>query len=164
MLIRLENEVYDLEISGHRYLLHQKINEIADDFEADFYDEYYEDIARVHELISSKDKSSLINGFWANGEIIFFDVEEGELLENALAAAGYEVRKSNVSKSIYAINDENIEVRISDHKRPAYEHNGSWFEHEYDSEIIAKNNTVNGKQLISAGFGKLDKNKEYLLW
>ena len=160
MEIRFENEVYNLELSGHRRLLHEAIEDYVDELE--MTDEVLEELELAHRLISNKDVKGLIDGFFVESELVFLEVKENELLEEALRAAGYEVQTSRVSRSIYAINDEGIEVRISDHKRPAVEQNGIWMDHECEKEIIVNNNIVYLKQLKENGFSKLDK-VEYLL-
>lgn len=160
MEIRFENEVYNLELNGHRRLLHEAIEEYVNGLE--ITDEILEELELAHELISNKDVKGLIDGFFVYSELVFLEVEENELLEEALKEAGYEVQTSRVSRSIYAINDEGIEVRISDHKRPAVEQNGIYMDHEYEKEIIVNNNIVYLNQLKANGFSKLDK-VEYLL-
>lgn len=160
MEIRFENEVYNLELRGHRRLLHEAIEGYVDELE--MADEVLEELELAHELISNKDIKGLVDEFFAYSELVFLEVEENEILEEALKNAGYEVQTSRVSKSIYAINDEGVEVRISDHKRPAVEQNGIWMDHEYEKEIIVNNNIVCLNQLKENGFSKLDK-VEYLL-
>mgnify|MGYP001409750122 FL=1 len=160
MEIRFENEVYNLELSGHRRLLHEAIEDYVDELE--MTDEVLEELELAHRLISNKDVKGLVDGCFVYSELVFLEVEENEILEEALRNAGYEVQTSRVSRSIYAINDEGIEVRISDHKRPAVEQNGIWMDHEYEKEIIVNNNIVYLNQLKENGFSKLDK-VEYLL-
>ena len=59
-------------------------------------------------------------------------------IEKLLKENNIEYEKSNRSESIYFKHD-NKEYRFSTHKRPSYEHNGVWHEHDYDNEIICKN-------------------------
>src|SRR5690625_468110 len=160
MEIRFENEVYNLELIGHRRILHEATEDYVD--ELAMTDEVLEELELAHRLISNKDMKGLVDGCFAYSELVFLEVEENEILEEALRNAGYEVQTSRVSRSIYAINDEGIEVRISDHKRPAVEQNGIWMDHEYEKEIIVNNNIVYLNQLKENGFSKLDK-VEYLL-
>lgn len=162
ILIRFENEVYDLSINGLRKLLHDAVESHIDELELEYSDFIFEEIDQIHELISSQDINSLIDDFWLDGDIYFSEVEQTDLLVEALIAAGYKVEKSNVSRSIYAINDNGEEVRISDHKRPAIEQNGIWSDIEYENEIIVSDNIVYLRQLHVNGFFKLNKN-EYLL-
>ena len=160
MEIRFENEVYNLELAGHRRLLHQEIDEFVEDKE--WTDELMEELDEIHELISSQDLSGLVNGYFKYSDIIFMAVEENEMLKDALESAGYKVESSNVSRSLYAVNDDGVEVRISNHKRPAVEQNGIWMEHEYEKEIIVENNIVSLNTLKNNGFSKMDKT-EYIL-
>lgn len=161
MEIRFENEVYNLELNGHRRLLHEAIEKYIS--EKEYTDELMEEMEQLHGLISSKDVNGLVGGYFEYSEISFLKVEENELLENALRSAGYEVQTSKISKSIYAVNDEGIEVRISDHERPAIVVNGAYVgEHHYEKEIIVNDNIVHLNQLKRNGFSKLNK-PEYLL-
>lgn len=161
MEIRLENEVYDLEIPYLRKLLHEHVENVFDKVVFEPEDEDYNDLEKIHELISAQDVNGLLKGFFCNGNIHFTTVREDEMLLNALKEAGYQVEKSNISRSLYAINDDGIEVRIADHKRPAVEQNGIWQEWEYDKEIIVKNNIIYGIRLQEVGFSKLP-NKEFI--
>ena len=160
MEILFEDVVYDLESRGFRKLLHQAVEEYVEGRE--FTDEMIEELELIHELISAKDYSGLIDGYFEHTEITFLEVDDNYILERALKNAGYEVKTSRVSRSIYAINDEGIEVRISDHKRPAIVVNGAYVgEHHYEKEIIIKGNTIYSKQLKEAGFSKLNRS-EYI--
>lgn len=160
MRIKFENEVYDLESRHERYLLHQATYEYTEELE--WTDELEEELEEINKLISNQDYANLINRYFFESDIIFLEIEEDGLLEEALVSAGYKVESSNVSRSLYVINDDGEEVRISDHKRPAVEQNGIYTEHEYDKELIVKDNIVFGRQLRRNGFSKLDKD-EYLL-
>ena len=160
MEIRFNNEVYDLELAGHRRLLHQAVEEFVEDEE--WTDELMVEIDEIHELISNQDLHGLVNGYFKYSDIIFMAVEENEMLKDALESAGYKVESSNVSRSLYAVNDDGVEVRISNHKRPAVEQNGIWMEHEYEKEIIVENNIVSLNTLKNNGFSKMDKT-EYIL-
>ena len=160
MEIRFENEVYNLELAGHRKHLHQAVEEFVEDEERT--DELMVEIDEIHELISNQDLHGLVNGYFKYSDIIFMAVEENEMLKDALESAGYKVESSNVSRSLYAINDNGIEVRISDHKRPAVEQNGIWSEIEHEKEIIVNDNIVSLNTLQNNGFSKLDK-PEYIL-
>lgn len=160
MEIRFENEVYNLELAGHRKHLHQAVEEFVEDEERT--DELMVEIDEIHELISNQDLHGLVNGYFKYSDIIFMAVEENEMLKDALESAGYKVESSNVSRSLYAVNDDGVEVRISNHKRPAVEQNGIWMEHEYEKEIIVENNIVSLNTLKNNGFSKMDKT-EYIL-
>src|SRR5690625_316817 len=162
MKIRFENEVYDLECRELRRALHEEVDNYVYELDAELFDEYQDDLGEIHELISNKNIDGLVDGYFFDGEVNFFTVESDELLFDALIQSGYEVEKSNVSRSIYVINDEGEEVRISDHKRPAVEQNGIYEEHEYENEIIVKENIIKLAQLKAKGINKLNKS-EYLL-
>ena len=160
MEILFENVIYDLENNGFRKLLHQAIEEYVEGRE--FTDEMLDELELIHELISAKDYSGLIDGYFEHTGISFYEVDDNYILERALKNAGYEVQTSRVSRSIYAINDEGIEVRISDHKRPAIVVNGAYVgEHHHEKEIIVKGDTIYLRQLKEAGFSKLNRN-EYI--
>lgn len=160
MEILFEDVVYDLENRGLRKLLHQAIEEYVEGRE--FTDEMIEELELIHELISAKDFNGLIDGYFEHTGIVFMEVDDNYILERALINAGYKVETSKVSRSIYAINDEGSEVRISDHKRPAIVNNGMYIgEHEYEKEIIVKGNTIYLRQLKAAGFSKLNR-PEYI--
>lgn len=167
-MIEFKNKVYDLESSVDRYWLHTELNEAYD---KEFYTPDYtgedlqamdEELETAHDLISAKDEKSLEShtiGF--NFEIEFSVVEKNSLLIEALKEAGYEFKNSAASLSVYAMNKSGEEVRIADHRRPSYEVGGVFYDHEYDHEIIIKDNTVYRKQLEKAGIF-LSKEKYYL--
>ena len=160
MEILFEDVVYDLENRGLRKLLHQAIEDYVEGSE--FTDEMIEELELIHNLISTKDYNGLIDGYFEHTGIVFLEVDDNYILERALINAGYKVETSKVSRSIYAINDEGIEVRISDHKRPAIVINGAYVgEHHYEKEIITKDNIVYLRQLKEAGFSKLNR-PEYI--
>jgi len=160
MEILFENVIYDLENSGFRKLLHQAIEEYVEGRE--FTDEMLDELELIHELISAKDYSGLIDGYFEHTGINFYEVDDSYILERALKNAGYKVETSKVSRSIYAINDDGIEVRISDHKRPAIVVNGAYVgEHHHEKEIIIKGDTIYLRQLKEVGFSKLNRS-EYI--
>lgn len=160
MEILFEDVVYDLESRGFRKLLHQAVEEYVEGRE--FTDEMLDELELIHELISAKDYKGLIDGYFEHTGISFYKVDDNYILERALKSAGYEVQTSKVSRSIYAINDEGTEVRISDHKRPAIVVDGAYVgEHHYEKEIIVKGNTIYLRQLKAAGFSKLNR-PEYI--
>ena len=160
MEILFDDVVYDLENRGLRKLLHRAIEEYVEGRE--FTDEMLDELELIHELISAKDYSGLIDGYFEHTGISFYEVDDSYILERALRNAGYKVETSKVSRSIYAINDDGIEVRISDHKRPAIVVNGAYVgEHHHEKEIIVKGDTIYLRQLKEAGFSKLNRN-EYI--
>lgn len=161
-MIKFNNEVYELEIKGLRKMLHDDVDDTFHENVHEPTEEDYDDLEKVHSLISAQDVDTLVGGFWANGEICFEKVESDDMLAEALEQAGYNVEKSNASRSLYAINDNGEEVRISDHKRPAIVEGNVAYEHEYDSELIVKDNIVSLNQLKAKGFSKLNKS-EYVL-
>lgn len=146
-MIEFQNEVYDLSISGIRRLLHQEIEEaFAELYEPD--EEAYEELEKAHELISAQDAKGLAAHDIAF-EIFFYEIAENDLLAEALEAAGYKVDQSNISKSLYVLNDHGEEVRIADHKRPAYQVSGQvgYTDHEYSNQLIAEDNKITKQQL-----------------
>ncbi|RKJ62830.1 hypothetical protein D7X33_26225 [Butyricicoccus sp. 1XD8-22] len=163
MEIRFNNEVYDLTINGLRKLLHDDVNSIFNEIDEPT-DSQYNELELIHEYISSKDIEALTSDGFFEVEMFFELVHENDLLIEALKINGYSVESSNVSRSVYAINDKGIEVRISDHKRPAIVQNGMYIgEHDYSIELIVDDNIVNGERLVSNGFNKMDIEKDYIL-
>lgn len=158
MEIIFDNEVYDLSIKGLRKLLHREVSEFA----AELYEADYDELEEIYNLIENEDALGLIDGFFLGGEISFYAVESNDMLITALHEAGYVAERSNISRSIYAINDNGQEVRIADHKRPAIEQNGIYTDHEYENEIIVKGNVIYMTDLQRYGFTKLNK-ASYLL-
>jgi len=67
-------------------------------------------------------------------ELYIYDIENYGV-EKLLKDNNIPYEKSHNSESIY-LNDGTI--RISTHKRPDYEHGGVYYSHEYDLELIAK--------------------------
>ncbi|EJP4628170.1 hypothetical protein NUI08_001113 [Listeria monocytogenes] len=162
-LIKLNEEIYDLTIAGLRKALHDEVSEFFKAMDGEDYDEYGTELEEIQTLISEKNGSDLEAGFWANGELEFITVSEDSYVLNALQEAGYTATESNVSRSIYAINDLGNEIRISDHERPAFEVNGSYEKHEYESQIIVAGNEINSNLLIQNGFTKLEENVKFYL-
>jgi len=161
MRVLFNEEVYELDIAGIRKSLHEEVDNIVYELDPELVDEFMDDLEEIHELISAQDLEGLLDGFFFNGEVDFGRVDEDDVLVDALKLAGYEVESSNVSRSIYVINDNGEEVRISDHKRPAIlQGNVAIHEHEYDHEIIV-DNKVYSRQLKAAGIN-LDK-ESYIL-
>lgn len=91
-------------------------------------------------------------------------VRESDFVVNVLKEKGYKVESSSFSASIYAKNDNNEEVRISDHKRPPVIDGEIAYDHEYENEIIVDGIEVYSNTLIKHGFSKLEKNKTLYLY
>ena len=149
-MIEFKNEVYDLEMSFERKLLHEAldeaVNEYYDGIEMD--DDAEEEYQAAHDMISAKDESGLDGFLIGMSDISFSKVSKDELLKEALELAGYKVEKSHMSSSHYFINDEGREVRVSDHKRPPVaDASGIYHDHEYELELIVSGNTVRGEEL-----------------
>ena len=166
-MIKLNNELYDLSIAGLRKALHEEINTLFWDQEGEYItEEMEEELREAHDMISAQDEDGLdgfiIDGVDMDGNIHFEKVSEDAYLEEALKEAGYGVEKSNVSRSLYVINDEGEEVRIADHKRPsAPTVGGNYVEHQYDNELIVENNQVTAEELSRYSI-ELEKG-EYIL-
>ena len=151
-MIKVNNELYDLSIAGLRKMLHEEIDTLFWNQEGEYItEEMEEELQEAHDMISAQDEDGLdgfiIDGADMDGSIYFEKVSEDTYLEEALTGAGYKVEKSNASRSLYVINDEGNEVRIADHKRPAYEVNGLYTDHEYASELIVEGNAVTASEL-----------------
>lgn len=163
-MIEFKNEVYDLEMSFERKLLHESldeaVNEYYDGIEMD--DDAEEEYQAAHDMISAKDESGLDGFLIGMSDISFSKLTTDELLKEALELAGYKVEKSHMSSSHYIINDEGKEVRVSDHKRPAVaDASGIYHDHEYELEFIIDGTTVASYQLKEYGI-ELKEGEYYL--
>jgi hypothetical protein len=163
-MIEFKNEVYDLEMSFERKLLHESldeaVNEYYDGIEMD--DDAEEEYQAAHDMISAKDESGLDGFLIGMSDISFSKLAKNELLKEALELAGYKVEKSHMSSSHYIINNEGKEVRVSDHKRPAVaDASGIYHDHEYELEFIIDGTTVASSQLKEYGI-ELKEGKYYL--
>ncbi|MBC1899085.1 hypothetical protein HCA68_15555 [Listeria booriae] len=160
--IEFKKEVYDLTLPGLRKMLHDEVNEAFNALDGEVYDGYEDELDTIQTLISNQAVIALEDGFWANGELTFTRVKENEMLVVALCKAGYKVEESNASRSIYVINDNGQEIRISDHKRPAFQTiGGSYSDHDY-TEVIVEDNTITNKLLRNNGISKLEEECYYL--
>jgi maltoporin len=162
-MIKFNGKLYDLEQSFERKMLHE-------DLDQEFYETYEEpteeaeeDLQEAHQLISAQDLNSLDKKF-VGFDIQFELIEDKNMIVEALKAANYHVEESNVSRSIYAINDDGNEVRVSDHKRPSFQANGAvgYIDHQYDNELIVSDNKVTKSDLIKFGFSRLGLEEFYL--
>ncbi|SFH68482.1 hypothetical protein [Pisciglobus halotolerans] len=162
-MIEFKNNIYDLSIAGLRRMLHEALDEEFYNVFEDPQEDEQEELQKAHELISAQDATKLAEHM-IGYDISFMLVKEKDMIEEVLKESGYEVEKSNVSRSLYAINDSGEEVRISDHKRPAYQVKGAvgYVEHEYEKELIVEENKVTKAQLINVGFSRLGQ-EEYFL-
>jgi thermostable 8-oxoguanine DNA glycosylase len=158
-VIEFKNEIYDLKSSADRYLLHQELDKAWEtefsplwDYVEEDQETLEEELQKAHILISAQDEKGLEEhsiGF--SYELGFGVVQNDEMLVEALKETGYKFEKSAASRSVYVTNKNGKEVRIADHKRPAYEVGGVFYDHEYDYEIITENNIVSKKQLEQVG-------------
>lgn len=159
-MIKLNNELYDLTMRQTRALLHQELDRLVYESE-DVTEEMEEELAEAHELISAQDEKAL-DDFMIGYDIYLETVSENTQLEEALKEIGYKVQSSNVSRSLYVINDEGEEVRIADHKRPsAPTVGGNYVEHQYDNELIVEDNKVNSEELSRFSI-ELEEGEYYL--
>jgi len=159
-MIKFNNELYELDIRQIRRLLHEALDEAV--YESDeVTEEMEEELQEAHGMISNEDEEGL-DGFMIGYDIYLEKVEETAQLEEALKEAGYEVQSSNVSRSLYVINDEDEEVRIADHKRPAAPTvGGNYVEHEYENEIFVEDNKITAQELSCYGI-ELEEGEYYL--
>jgi len=144
--------VFDLKSNSDRKFLHKMIDDQADiigrseegmhGYEA--YEEVQEEAQVFHEAVSERDLSKL--------SLMHFDFDIIEkTLDESLFELGYSVMKSDASSSIY-VQMEGKEIRISDHKRPAYDSgSGVMEDHEYDMEIISEDRLIKAKDLENLG-------------
>lgn len=159
-MIKLNNELYDLSMRQTRALLHQELDRLVYELE-DVTEEMEEELAEAHELISAKDETAL-DSFMIGYDIYLETVSGNVQLEEALKDAGYEVQSSNVSRSLYVANDEEEEVRIADHKRPAVQTVGrNYVDHEYENELFVEDNKVSADELKRFGI-YLEEGEYYL--
>lgn len=142
--------VFDLTSRVDRRRFHEIIDDYADeliDTDMEHEEKIEKEKDRVHELISNQEPQALYDElFW----YFKFKLIENTLHEQ-LIKEGYEVERSNASSSLYVkLNGKGI--RISNHKRPAYDSGYEVFEeHKYDFEIITEDNLITKKQLESVG-------------
>jgi len=116
----------------------------------------------AYQAIDSGDEIALDNVDLWEMDIVPTIVNEEELIQSALESVGYQVTKSNHGVSLYAVNDDGKEVRISDHKRPSIvEGNVAIYEH--DEGFITPTIKVPSDKLINLGFSKLARNKTLYL-
>ncbi|EFS0529678.1 hypothetical protein H2O84_003048 [Listeria monocytogenes] len=162
-LIKLNEEIYDLTIAGLRKMLRDEVSEFFKAMDGEDYEEYGEELEEIQTLISEQNGVELEAGFWANGALEFITVSENSYVLNALQEAGYTATESNISRSIYAINDLGNEIRISDHERPAFDVNGNYEKHDYENQIVIVGNEINSNVLIKNGFSKLEETVIYYL-
>ncbi|HDF3152208.1 TPA: hypothetical protein PEE30_002841 [Staphylococcus aureus] len=123
MKVYFDKSLYDLESEGHRYLLHNDVDKILSDAYSDLVDIEYDKrlvAEKIHTAISVKDVETI--KCMHNDAIDFeyeFKIVEKDLKE-ILLENGYEVYESDLTFSLYVINDNGKEVRISDHKMSSY--------------------------------------------
>lgn len=161
-MIKLNNWIYDLEQVYDRKLLKGDINDLAYESEID-HEVIIEIVDVAEEAIDKQDERALLDSDLWELNITIEQIDIDELVTTALRSAGYKVEESNVSNSLYAINDNGEELRISDHERPAVvEGNVAVGEHEQG--LVFKSIEVPTNTLIRAGFANLEKNKTLYLW
>ena len=161
-MIEFNGNVYVLENSFERKMLHEDLENAF----AELYDpteEAYEELQEAHDLISAQDVKGLDGLVIGTTDLVFQEVSQNVLLSEALKEAGYNVEESGGSLSHYVINDNGQEVRISDHKRPAFQTEGSvgYVDHEYENELIVDGNKVTATQLKDFGI-ELPEGSYYL--
>src|SRR5699024_10939463 len=103
-MIEFNGNVYDLENSAERKFLHEDLDTEFQTVYEEPTEEAEEELQEAHALISAKNAkelSELIIGF----DIHFELIKSENMIAEALKAAGYHAEESNVSRSIYAIND-----------------------------------------------------------
>lgn len=161
-MIKLNDFIYSLETKYERNLLKEAISEIAWSScqEEEIICELTEEAEKA---IDNQDEVSLSNVDLWEVDVNIHIVNESEFVLNALKSVGYQVESSNISNSLYAINDEGKEIRISDHKRPAIVQDGVAI-HEHEEGLIIKGIELNSNILISEGFSKLNPNQTIYLW
>ena len=160
-MIEFNGNIYILENSFERKMLHEDLeNAFAELYEPS--EEAYEELQEAHDLISAQDVKGLVAHDIAL-ELFFSEARQNDLLAEALKEAGYKVEQSGGSLSHYIINDDGQEVRISDHKRPAFQIEGSvdYVDHEYENELIVDGNKVTPAQLKQFGI-ELPEGSYYL--
>ncbi|MDW0113747.1 hypothetical protein QT711_11165 [Sporosarcina saromensis] len=162
-MIKLNEWIYDLTASEYeRKLLKESIDKLAYDNNPE-YEELEELLEEVKSAIDAQDEEALLKSDLWEVDVNLEKVNEKELVVNTLRAAGYQVEESNVSSSLYAINDNGDEIRIADHKRPAIVE-GNFAIHEHEEGLVIDSIEVMSDVLIANGFGKLDKGVTLYLW
>ncbi|HGO1493131.1 TPA: hypothetical protein ACK0CK_002763 [Staphylococcus aureus] len=147
MKVYFDKSLYDLESKGQRYLLHNDVDKILNDAYSDLMDIEYDKrlvAEKIHTAISSKDVET-IKCMHENAIDFEFELEIVEKdLKELLLENGYEVYESDLTFSLYVINDNGKEVRISDHKITYY--NADCFSYQ-EYEIIDKHGVIKRSDL-----------------
>lgn len=142
-MIKFKNEGYDLNCNVSRKFLHEAIDEMAMeiDFEMVDMDEFYDWVEQAHDLVSTQDEKGLDRLIDPTDEGNYFILIEAQNLMDALDNIGYDYNVSTSTKSMYIINDDEDEVRISDHKKDLFNTVG----------VVTKNGEVTSKELSEHG-------------
>lgn len=168
-VIMINNNIYDLSLAFDRKQLHSLVDNFY--FENDMEeesDEFASEIAELHSLITKQDVSAILNIESICSPISFecltFE-KEPKFLQSALNDLGFQVEKSTISRSIYVKIGEDeegnpLQLRVSDHKRPAVNVNGIYMDHNYYKEYITSNPYITGTELINLGF-EVNTNEKY---
>lgn len=139
-MIKFKGETYELESNVDRRFLHDAITdvEIEIDLEMNDEDEILEWVEEAHTLISDKDYDGLDNLMNPTfDEELEFKNVNGMNLMDALLQNDYDFNTSASTRSMYIYNDNEDEVRVSDHKKDIFNSFG----------IMANDNEVTSEQL-----------------
>lgn len=156
--IYFQNKLYNLTDSTDRYFLHDDVDELVGNLSTELFQNGYEDdelvlflaCKQAHKYISSQHAHALstIELEGVTDTHTFTVVEKS--LEKILKENGYTVEKS-LSGSLYVTVDDK-QIRLADHKRPAFVDGFASYEHEYNGgQLISKTGTFTKKELASAG-------------
>ncbi|MDC3412508.1 hypothetical protein [Terrihalobacillus insolitus] len=157
-MIELNGRFYDISIKNIGKMLMKDIDELVHE---NVEEVDYEVLEEANEAIEDGDEKALLNTDLWEMHVNVAVIEENEIIENALVEAGYKVNRSSHGVSLYATNDQNEEVRISDHKRPPIME-GLVPVQEHEAGFIIESE-VNSNELITLGFNKLESGKTLYL-
>ncbi|WP_341775888.1 hypothetical protein [Staphylococcus hyicus] len=157
MKIHFNGMIYYLNIDGHRYLLHNEVDEIAyDHIMRDLPNEeeveaLYEKLQLIHDAISNKEIEKLCELDLEDLDQTFrFNHVDHTLIE-LLKSANYNVEE--IRNDVYIIeNDEGQLVKLSDRAHVT--------DCEYKHVLISKNTTVTKKQLERMKLNNINSNED----
>ncbi|MDC3414256.1 hypothetical protein [Terrihalobacillus insolitus] len=158
-MIELNGRTYDIEVKAIQKMLKSDLDELVHDLNEEVD---YDVLDEAVEAIEVGDEQALVDTDLWEMDVNPVIIEKNEIVENVLVEAGYKVTRSNHGVSLYAINDNNEEVRISDHKRPPIMQ-GNVPVQEHEEGFIVEGINVNSNDLIALGFSKLETGKKLYL-
>lgn len=142
-MIKFKNEGYDLNCNVSRRFLHEAIDQESMEIDLEMVDEdeLYEWVEQAHALVSAQDEKGLDRLIDPTDEGNYFILIKAQNLMDALDESGYDYNVSASTKSMYITNDDDDEVRISDHKKDLFNTVG----------IVTENGEITSAKLAEHG-------------